>query len=143
MIEPVLFKSNEVNAIDTSKPRHSIIKDLSLLDFVIIAEVMVILSLGAQGNQIDDSFKKLKEIVEPRRQIISFSNDYRKNNRCNTRCNGPRNQGYQPSFSYFGNRFTQPYEQTFTQQNTYWIMNQVLNSNRHNNSSYSHNLYCN
>ena len=81
-----------------------------------------------------------KKQVEPRRPNITFSNDYRKKNRGNTRFNGPRNQRYQSrggysnyiprfnnpnfqqqntSFSNYGNRFTQPYEQTFPQQNTY------------------------
>ena len=91
-------------------------------------------------KQIDDSVNKLrKEPAEPRTQNIIFSNDYRKNNRGNTRFNGPRNQGYQPrdgysnynprfnrpnyqqqntSFNDYGNRFTQSYE-TFPQQNTY------------------------
>ena len=80
------------------------------------------------------------ELVEPRRPNITFSNDYRKNNRGNTRFNGSRNQGYHSrggysnynprfiepnfqqqnlSFSNYGNRFTQPYEQTLPQQNTY------------------------
>ena len=93
------------------------------------------------NKQIDDSFnKRRKELVEPRKQNITFYNDYRKNNRGNTRFNGPRNEGYQPrggysnynprfnkpnyqqqntSFSSYGNRFTQPYEQTLPQQNTY------------------------
>ena len=81
-----------------------------------------------------------KELVEPRRPNLTFSNDFRKNDRGNTRFNGPRNQGYQPrggysnynprfnkpnfqqqntSFSSYGNRFTQPYEQRFPQQNTH------------------------
>ena len=92
-------------------------------------------------KQIDDSVNKLrKELVEPRKQNITFSNDYRKNNRDNTRFNGPGNQSYKPRggysnynprfnkpnyqqqntfFSSYGNRFTQPYEQTFHQQKTY------------------------
>ena len=116
---------------------------------------MVIPSLDAQRN-IDDSVNKLrKELVEPRRPNITFSNDYRKNNRGNTRFNVPRNQGYQPrggysnynprfnkpnyqqqntSFSSYGNRFTQPYEQTFPKTHIE-IMNQILNNNHHHNSN--------
>ena len=81
-----------------------------------------------------------KKLVEPRKQNITFSNDDRKNNRGNIRFNGHRNQGYQPRggysnynhrfnkpnyqqqntfFSSYGNRFTQPYDQIFPQQNTY------------------------
>ena len=104
---------------------------------MIFAEVMVIFS----PKQIEDSVKKLrKELVETRRQNIILSNGYRKNSGGNTRFNGPRNQGYQPRggypnynsrfnkpnfrqqntlFSNYGNRFTQPYEQAFPQQNTY------------------------
>ena len=69
-------------------------------------------------KQIDDSVNKLRnELVEPRRPNITFSNDYRKNNRGNTRFNGPRNQGYQPrgGYSNYNPRFNKP---NFQQQNT-------------------------
>ena len=137
-----LFKSNEVNAIDTSRPRDPNIKgrpnSTRFCDYCRSNGHSI---SRCTKKQIDDSVNKLrKELVEPRRPNITFSNDYRKNNRGNTRFNGPRNQGYQPrggysiynprfnkpnyqqqntSFSSYGNRFTQPYEQTFPQQNTY------------------------
>ena len=107
---------------------------------MIIAEVTATLPLGAQRN-IDGSFNKLtKELVERRRENIAPSNDYRKMNRGNTKSTGPRKRSYQPRVGYsnynpefnkpnyqpqntsssnYGNRSTQPYEQTFPQKNTY------------------------
>ena len=137
-----LFKSNKVNAIDTSMPRDPYIKgrpnSTRFCDYCRNNGHSI---SRCTKKQVDDSVDKLrKELVEPRRPNIAFSNDYRKNNRGNTRFSGPRNQGYQPrggysnynprfnksnfqqqktSFSKYGNRFTQPYEQIFLKQNTY------------------------
>ena len=131
-----------MNAIDTPRPRDPNIKgrpnSTRFCDYCRSNGHSI---SRCTKKQIDDSVNKLrKELVEPRRPDITFSNDYRKNNRGNARFNGPRNQGYQPrggysnynprfskpnyqqqntSFSSYGNRFTQPYEQTFPQQNTY------------------------
>ena len=137
-----LFKSNEINAIDTSWPRDPDMKGrANSTRFCDYCRSNGHSISRCTKKQLDDSVNKLREeLVEPRRSNITFSNDYRKNKRGNTRFNGPRNQGYQPkrgysnynprynkpnyqkqntSFNIYGNRFTQPYEQTFPQQNTY------------------------
>ena len=129
-----------MNTIDTSRPRDPNIKGRpNSTRFGDYCRSNGHSISRCTRKQIDDSVNKLrKELVEPRRSNITFSNDYRKNNRGNARFNGPRNQGDQPrggysnprlnkpnyqqqntSFSSDGNRFTQPYEQTFPQQNTY------------------------
>ena len=137
-----LFKSNEVNATVTFRPRDLNKKGRpNCTRFCDYCRSNGHSISRCTTKQIDDSVNKLrKEPGEPRKQNITFSNDYRKNNRVNTRFNGPRNQGYQSrggysnyipgfnkpnyqqqntSFSSYGNRFIQPYEQTFPQQNTY------------------------
>ena len=155
-----LLKSNEVNAIDTSRPRDPNIRgrpnSTRFCDYCRSNGHSI---SRCTKKQIDDSVNKLrKELVEPRKQNITFSNDCRKN-RGNARFSGPRNQGHQPrdgysnynprfnkpnyqqqntSFSSYGNRFTQPYEQTFPQQNTYRNNEQILNNNHHHHNN-SHN----
>ena len=86
-----------MNAIDTSRPRDPNIKgrpnSTRFCDFCRSNGHSI---SRCTKKQIDDSVNKLrKELVEPRRPNITFSNDYRKNNRGNPRFNGPRNQGYQ------------------------------------------------
>ena len=114
---------------------HLVVKDLT---FSVTTE-----SSGATGI---DKLKTLKSKINDltglfkSKEVNAIDTSRPKNNRGNTRFNGPRNQGYQPrggysnynprfnkpnyqpqntSFSSYGNRFTQPYEQTFPQQNTY------------------------
>ena len=131
-----------MNAIDTSRPRDPNIKgrpnSARFCDYCRSNGHSI---SRCTKKQIDDIVNKLrKELVKPRKQNITFSYDYRKNNRGYPRFSGPRYKGYQTrggysnynprfnkpnyqqqntSFSSFGNRFTQPYEQTFPQQNTY------------------------
>ena len=135
------FKSNEVKAIDISKPRDSNItgrpNSTKFCDYCRSNGHSI---SRCTQKQIDDSVNKLrKELVEPGSQKITFSIDCRKNNR-DKKITGPRNQGYQPttgysnfnprfnkpkyqqqktSFSKLFNRFTQSYEHTFPQKNTY------------------------
>ena len=158
-----LFKSNEVNAIDTCRPRDPSIKgrpnDTRFCEYC-----------RSNGHsisrctkiQIDDSVNKLRnDLVEPRRQNITFSNDYRKNNRGNTRFNGPRNQGYQPgvatqtiilgSTSLIFNKkihllvtmlidLLNPTNRHSLSNTNIEILNQILNNNHpHHNNSNSHN----
>ena len=137
-----LFKSNEVNAIYNSRSRHTnIISRPNSTRFCDYCRNNGLSISRCMKKQIDDSVNKLRrELVDPRRQNITFCNDYRKNNKGNTRFTGPRNQGYQPrggyssynprfeepnyqqqitSFSNCGSKFTQSYEQTFLQQKKY------------------------
>ena len=114
-----LFKSNEVNAVDTSRPRDPIIKgspnSTRFCDYCRSNGHSI---SRCTKKQIDDSVNKLrKELFEPRRPNITFSNDYRKNNRGNTRFNGPRNQSFQPrgGYSNCNPRFNKP---NYQQQNT-------------------------
>ena len=88
------LKSNEVNAIDSSSPRDPNIKGRpNTTRFCEYCRTNG--HSKCTKKQIDDSVNKLrKEIVEPRRQNLTFSNDYRKNNRGNARFNAPRNKGY-------------------------------------------------
>ena len=88
-----LFKSNKVNAIDTSRPREPNKKgrpnSTRLCGYCRSNGPSI---STCTEKQIEDSVNKLgKELVEPRRRNITFSNDYRKKKRGNIRLNGPGN----------------------------------------------------